>query len=205
MLAMRSVPFFDARGRHTALTGLGSVGIGGLALAVMFPRAVPVPAEWIVGSWLVFLTVLAWRDQATRQVPNWAVYPLMAAGLVRAILGGDAAFVPYWIVIWIGWCARVYGGGDAKFLLGLFGMFPNERMVWAFVIGVLATGVPALVWKYRGRWLPSLRGAAWRLVSRQFLPAPAELAASGRPGLYHYCLAGAVYVLWFAQQSKLPL
>jgi Flp pilus assembly protein protease CpaA len=146
---------------------------------------------------LVLLAWLAYRDQRTRQVPNWAVYALMLAALARAAMLREPVFLLFWGALWLAWSARVFGGGDAKLLMGLFGLFPNAQMLATFVGGVLVTGIPQVLWKYRGQWLSATRRAGWRIMSRQILPGVEELETQGRAGTWRYALIGAAYLMLF--------
>ena len=145
--------------------------------------------------------LLAWiaiHDLRTRRVPNWVTYPLMAVGVLRAIVFLDATFLLYWVGLWLLWSAHFMGGGDAKLLMGLFGLFPDFQFAWLVALCILVTGLPYLTYKYRHQWrsIPrALRRMLWRLITRQFLPSQAEFEKDAVPYAFSFCLAGGIYLL----------
>jgi hypothetical protein len=173
-----------------------------LALELAFPSLVSdgfVPVV-MVGMDALLLGI-AIGDLRTRRVPNLVTYPLMLAGIVRALWVHDPVFLLYWGALWLLWTARFIGGGDAKLLMGLFGLFPDMRMTWLVAASVFVTGVPYLVYKHRhaltnvSGWGSALRVLGMRLITLQLLPSPSEFDREAVPFAFSFCLAGAVY-LW---------
>jgi Flp pilus assembly protein protease CpaA len=173
-----------------------------LAFVLVLPGTLPIPAE--VSTRIAFIGIAALfvqislNDFKTRRVLNTVTYPLMAIGIVRAIAYRDGIFLLYWAVFFALWTTRFMGGGDAKLLMGLFGLFPDFQLAWFVAVSVLATGLPYLAYKYRHQWrtIPrALQRMLWRLITRQFLPSPAEFEKEAVPYAFSFCLAGAVYLL----------
>ena len=171
------------------------IGISVLALALVFPQVLPVPFLLVLGGMSALLLGVSLNDFRSHRVPNGVTYPLMLAGLVRAIALGDGVFVIYWLVFFSLWQMRFMGGGDAKLLMGLFGLFPDFQLAWLMVASILATGIPYLVFKYRRQWRSVPRALFWRLITRQFLPSQGEFENEAVPYAFSFCLGGAVY-LW---------
>jgi hypothetical protein len=119
----------------------------------------------------------------------------MLAGIVHAVVLGDPTFLVYWAVLWLAWSARFMGAGDAKLLMGLFGLWPDIRLAWTIAATIFLTGIPYLVIKYRGQWRGALRGLTWRLFTLQLLPSPEDFQKEAVPYAFSFCLAGGIY-LW---------
>ncbi len=115
--------------------------------------------------------------------------------VVRSIIERDASILFFWSVIFLLWSLHFYGGGDAKLLMGLFGLMPDIRLLWIVSIVLVVTGIPFLAHKY---WHTPPRalasGLSRRIQSGGFLPSDQELD-QGVPFAFAYCIAGAVY-LW---------
>jgi Flp pilus assembly protein protease CpaA len=171
------------------------IGIGALALGVVFPNTFALPAPLAVGGMLALFIGISINDFKTRRVPNAVTYPLMFIGIVRAIAFGDGIFLLYWAVFFTLWSARFMGGGDAKLLMGLFGLFPDSQLAWFVAVSVLVTGLPYLAYKYRHQWRTIPRTLFWRLLTRQFLPSQAEFEKDAVPYAFSFCLAGGIYLL----------
>ncbi len=140
------------------------------------------------------LAVLALQDLRTKRVSPLVTLPWMAVALARAVVLRDAALLPFWTGIVILWLLNFYGGGDAKLLMGLFGLWPTERLLWTAAIVSLAVGLPFLIAKHRRAPLRSVAGGlVLRLATLDVLPTAEELDR-GIPFAFAYCLAGAIYV-----------
>lgn len=176
-----------------------SASVAVLALVLVLPAVLPIPVE--VSSRIAFVGIAALfvqisvNDFKTRLVPNTITYPLMLIGLVRAIAFRDGIFLFYWAVLFTLWTVRFMGGGDAKLLMGLFGLYPDFQLVWFVAASIIVTGLPYLAYKYRHEWRTIPRAIFWRLITRQFLPSQAEFEKEAVPYAFSFCLAGAMYLL----------
>lgn len=180
-------------------------GIAFLAFALVFPRFFSdTPHVMAMLGMNALFIGIALHDLQTRRVPNLVTYPLMAGGILRAILLRDPGFLAYWGVLWLLWTARFMGGGDAKLLMGLFGLFPDIRMTWLVSASVLVTGIPFLTYKHRRAlisvrgWRSALRDLGLRLVTLQLLPSQIEFEKEAVPFAFSFCLAGAAYLSFYA-------
>ena len=165
------------------------------ALGLVFPDALPIPLPIAVLGISALFIWISINDFRTRRVPNVVTYPLMMVGVVRAIAFCDGIFLLYWVVFFTLWTTRFMGGGDAKLLMGLFGLFPDFQLAWLVAFGILVTGLPYLAYKYRHQWRTIPRALFWRLITRQFLPSQAEFEKDAVPYAFSFCLAGGVYLL----------
>lgn len=142
----------------------------------------------------VFIAVNDFRSQ---RVSPALTLTWMWMGIVRAIVLRDATFLAFWLMIFLLWSLHFYGGGDAKLLMGLFGLMPDVRLVWITSAVLLVTGVPVLVKKY---WRSSphvlVNGLSQRAQTGAWLPTDEELNR-GVPFAFAYCIAGALYMWWF--------
>lgn len=176
-----------------------SASVAVLALVLVLPAVLPIPVE--VSSRIAFVGIAALfvqisvNDFKTRLVPNTITYPLMLIGLVRAFAFRDGIFLLYWAVLFALWTVRFMGGGDAKLLMGLFGLYPDFQLVWFVAASILVTGLPYLAFKYRREWRTIPSAIFWRLITRQFLPSQAEFEKEAVPYAFSFCLAGATYLL----------
>ena len=171
------------------------IAIGVLALMLVFPQVLPVPLLVVLGAMSVLLLGISLNDFRTHRVPNGVTYPLMLVGLIRAMAMADAVFVIYWLVFFSLWQMRFMGGGDAKLLMGLFGLFPDFQFAWLMAASILVTGVPYLLLKYRNQWRTVPRAHIWGLITRQLHPTQGEFESEAVPYAFSFCLAGVVY-LW---------
>ncbi len=174
---------------------LTTLGLVALALVLVFPSLSSVPL-WVptVGMDALFVGI-AVKDLQEQRVPNRITYPLMLAGVVRAVLMRDASFVVYWGVLWLAWSVRFVGAGDAKLLMAFFGLWPDMALAYVVAGTILITGIPYLLYKYRRRWKQALRHLGWRLFTLRFLPSADEFEHEAVPYAFSFCLAGGIY-LW---------
>lgn len=176
-------------------------GIALLAFALVFPRLLSDTPDSVsmLGMDALFIGI-ALHDLRTRRVPNLVTYPLMAVGILRAMFLRDPGVLAYWGVLWLLWTARFMGGGDAKLLMGLFGLFPDMQMTWLVSASVLVTGIPFLIYKHRRAlvdvrgWWSVLHNLGLRLVTLQLLPSQSEFEKEAVPFAFSFCLAGAAYL-----------
>lgn len=145
----------------------------------------------------------AYRDLKTREIPNPLTLGMMAAGLVLSALhvyAGHLWFmvaVPVamaWILSWALWRAGLFGGGDAKLLMGisaLLPLFPDGTafipsfflvlalvsFVHFFLVGTALLARQGQVLHLVGFILAPLTvGASVYLLARRWLPFPAFAA-----------------------------
>ena len=106
---------------------------------------------WIGVGYAAFLTAIAVYDVRRRRIPNVAVYPAIAIGLVVAFVRPDG---PWWSYLLAGLSAAAFfivlaavsnggmGGGDAKLaaLIGLAAGWPGVLVAVfvAFAVGATA-------------------------------------------------------------------
>lgn len=168
---------------------------------VTIPFVIPtVPNEITLGAKITFIALgvfIAVNDFRTQTVSPALTLTWMWMGIVRAIVMRDPTFLAYWLVIFLLWSLHFYGGGDAKLLMGLFGLMPDLRLVWLTCAVLVVTGVPVLVKKY---WRTSPRvlasGLSQRAQTGAWLPTDEELNR-GVPFAFAYCIAGALYMWLF--------
>ncbi len=188
------MPLTAVRFLEGAYRSLVTVGIGLIALALVWREALPVPFPIALGGIHALFVWISWNDFKTRRVPNGVTYPLMAIGVVRAIALRDGVFLVYWLILFSLWMAHFMGAGDAKLLMGLFGLFPDIQLARLMGASILVTGIPYLLYKYRREWRSVPRALMWRLITGQLLPSEAEFESEAVPYAFAFCLAGAVYL-----------
>ncbi|MGG5817315.1 A24 family peptidase [Falsiroseomonas sp. HW251] len=151
---------------------------------------------------IALLGFAAWRDVATRTIPDGVSIALAGIGLVaRALHGLEAAAWSLGAALLLGLLLALLhargwlGGGDVKLATALaVGLDPLDT--WAMVVATaLAGGALALVYLILQRLLPAPRGSirrdnrslparllsaeAWRIRRRGPLPYGVAIAAGG--------------------------
>jgi Flp pilus assembly protein protease CpaA len=169
---------------------------------VYFTSAYPllILVKIAITAWLGLVAV--W-DSRTGFIPNWLTLPVVAVGGAFSLYVGPmetrVIMLLCWAVLLIVWRLYIFRGGDAKFLMGLFALFPRLDFILIFciVLFLVTLGlVIADLWRQRPE---ELRGKlAARLGARQFLPTSEELERRGRHYAWTFSLAGAValWLLW---------
>ena len=179
---------------------LTPIAVSLLALALVFPDALPIPSGVTLAGTIGLFAWISWNDFKTRRVPNSITYPLMAIGIARAIAFKDGSLLPYWALFFLLWTVRFMGGGDMKLLMGLFGLFPDFRLAQVMSVSILITGIPYLAYKYRHTWRTVPRTVFYRMITGQLLPSQAEFEKEAVPNAFSFCLGCAVYLLMRAAQ-----
>lgn len=157
----------------------------------------------------IYLAVAGVWDLKTRRVPNFLTLPGMGIVLLgRAIRIGiqvhagtlaqaEMAFLLYWAGIWMLWSAGMMGGGDAKLLMVLLGIFPTLEFLLLLLTVTGLTMAVVLVWRYaRRRRLGILIKGIWmRLTHGRIFPTDAELEAMGEPTAFLFAAAGMIKII----------
>ncbi len=142
-----------------------------------------------------YLVVLSVWDVCSGKMPWYLTLPAMLTAGVWQVWQGHWEILVVWLVIFLLWVLRFYGGGDAKLLMFLFALFPTERLLYVLVAVALVVGLPLLWRKYRGQNLVLLaQRAAFRLASGDISPSDEEWSQA-RPYTWLLALAGIV-CLW---------
>lgn len=163
----------------------------------------------VLAVFTLYLALVGAWDLKTLRVPNRLTLPAMVAVLlwraVRIVLHARAglpvlpelALLPYWAGIWMLWQVSMMGGGDAKLLMVLFGVFPKLEFLGILLAISGLTMALVLVLRYgRRRKLGLLvSGFLFRLTHGRLFPTEAELAAEGEPTAFLFSIAGMVMVL----------
>ena len=148
----------------------------------------------------IWLAIVAVWDSRTGLIPNWLTLPVALVGGALSLYAGPmearVILLLCWAVLLIIWQLHIFGGGDAKFLMGLFALFPRVDFALVFCIVLFLVTLALVVAAWRRQRPGDLgRGLAARLAERQFLPTSDELARRGRHYAWTFSLAGAV-ALW---------
>lgn len=166
----------------------------------------------------LYLALLGAWDLRTRLVPNKLVLPGIGAVLVWRLARiaymlhaglfdwSELSFlIPWAIICFVIWPMRVFGAGDGKLLMVLFGVFPTIEflVVLLIVSGVIMLAV--LVIRYgRRRRLTQL--VAWLTVwlyghGGRLRPTRAELDVLGEPTAFLFALAGMIHMIMIASRG----
>lgn len=101
-----------------------------------------------------------------RRFPNWLSLPMLLVVAVWRVLTGDpihwlVLFVAVWGYFYWAWTRGFMGGGDAKGLMVLSGLWPTWQAMLAFLVWLAATlflyGLGAVLFHNRGNL-----GKTWR-------------------------------------------
>ncbi|MCC7165508.1 MAG: prepilin peptidase [Anaerolineae bacterium] len=127
-----------------------------VAWSLFDPRFAPLtfldPRALVLASILLAAGAI---DLAKGVVPIEITYPLMLAGIVRAMVVGDPSFLLYWFALAIIYLFNVVGGGDMKLLMGMFGLWPHLEFFIVMEIVIIATHLPIVL--YRRLQIENLR------------------------------------------------
>lgn len=164
--------------------------------------------QWVVRLGLTgLLAGLAIYDWRRRRVPNWAVQPLLLAGVVLLLARLGRGQVGLAALAWVGgtwaaclvlWWLRAFGGGDMKLVMALIALVPEAQLIYLLLAAALGGLLLNLAF---GEGRVGLRRFAALLAtaSQGALPTRAEIAAAyrarGRPITFAFSLAGITY-LW---------
>jgi len=153
---------------------------------------------------LALLVIAAWRDVATRTIPNWISLLLLALGAVRflqdpsALVQSAGAALLLFLLLLVFYSRGFIGGGDVKLMTALaVGLSPLDS--YRFVVATaIAGGILAVAYVMTSFRLPeqpmtkrtSLLGRvaaieSWRIRKRGPLPYGVAIAAGGAFVLLH--------------------
>ncbi|MFO7917086.1 MAG: A24 family peptidase [Anaerolineae bacterium] len=171
----------------------------------------------------VWLVVVPAVDLLHRRIANWLVVPVILCGVVWQIYRSGTGrssvllFIAIsWMVIFAIWRVHIFGGGDAKFLMALFALFPDERFLLLVCLGVVLVAIPFFLWTRRrdfragpveterapekeGRapfCVSSLADLVYAWKTRVSWPSRKKLESRGQPFVWGFALPGVVYVWW---------
>ena len=131
----------------------------------------------LIMLWVAALTVIDWR---TRQVPNWAVYPLTPVALVvvwfwplhGAYGPSEALYIAAGLIACgVIWYWRVLSGGDIKLAVPLVILLPDAAFYWAFLgVGAVGSVLMLMLWD-GGAGRNRLRSLFFTTLTGQRLPS----------------------------------
>lgn len=162
-----------------------------------------------MGLLAIYLTVVGVWDLRTRKVPNFLTLPAMglvlvwrAVRIVLAVRHGqpvspELTFIWYWLGAWLLWSLGAMGGGDAKLLMVLFGIFPTGRFLALLLVVSGSIMALLLMWRY---WQQKRLGMffknLWvRARMGRFFPNRRQVELEGEPTAFLFSLAGMVMIL----------
>lgn len=154
----------------------------------------------VVTLWLVVVSIWDLRE---RRIPNWLVMPVMLAALGWQAYTSvthkttEIVFVLIaWVVVFLLWQVGVWGGGDAKLLMGLLAMFPNQSFLFLFCLCVLVVTLPLMLAKLAARlWRRFKHHNEAQDGERESIwPSRDKLRDKGRAYAWAFALPGVIYV-----------
>ncbi len=107
---------------------------------------------------LCFLGIASISEIRTRRFSNWGTHPALVAVAAWRLLNGEWQFLLLWGVWYYIWMRGWYGGGDAKVLMFVTGVW----LGWGYPIA-LAVGL-ALVYVLWAYWLKRGDLLVWLLT-----------------------------------------
>ncbi len=186
-----------SQGLVRAYETLLPLAAGALAFALVFPTALHASFPIVFVGMTALMLWISLMDFRIHRVPNWVTYPMMLAGVGRALAFADGTMLVYWVVILSLWQVHFIGGGDAKLLMGFFGIFPDFQLAQLMAASILVTGLPYLAFKYRHEWRSIPKALFFRLITRQLLPSETEFEKEAVPYAFSFCLGCVVYLFLF--------
>ena len=149
----------------------------------------------LIGATSLFMLSVAIIDLGTRRVPLWLTLPAMIGAIVYQLWWGGniTGLIIAWGVAFLMWKLKLYGGGDAKVLMALFGFYPLLSLAWAQVAVSLSVAVPWLLFKYRHQLQKSMVTVGTMAVTGNIFPATRGYRKNGHPVIWVYALG---WLLW---------
>lgn len=169
---------------------------------------VKILAQLVIVGWMVAVSIM---DHLTGRIPNWTTAPVflgvgvlrlvVATGLVPGVAPSRlslAFMLVAWVILFILWMLNFIGGGDTKFLMALFALFPGMEFTFVLALILLVIMVPILLLEWRGTSLRAAgRGLRSRLLTGQVLPTQEELQEKGRRYIWTYAIPAIVYTVFY--------
>ncbi len=159
----------------------------------------------------ILLVGLASYDLYRAHVPNVVVMPLMVAVIplvaVRLltsemIWGQVLLIIITWLICFGLWWMHTVGAGDAKLVMTLVGIFPDNRLLLAILLSLLLGSLATLIVRSGRAGLAQSGTILIASVVAHKLPTRAEIHAAyknrGSPTLIWISLGGLFY-LWGLQ------
>jgi prepilin peptidase CpaA len=121
---------------------------------------------------VVVLGVATFTDLRSHRIPNWLVFPFLAAGPVvsvwlhgwqglgQSLEGAALGLVIYGFLFWMGGM----GAGDVKLCVAIGAWIGPSQLFIALVITGMAGGIMVLIWAAFGGFLKELFGGASSLA-----------------------------------------
>lgn len=165
--------------------------------------------------WMVHIS---YGDHMRGRIPNRMTAPVfLGVGLYRLLegalhLGGKGwpqvvGLLLAWSVLFGMWMLHFMGGGDAKFLMALFALFPAVEFLAVLAFGLLIIMVVVLAVEALQK-RPSLGkvvdGWRARLLTGQFLPTEAELQTRGRRYAWTFAIPAAIFTWIYWEWPAVP-
>lgn len=158
--------------------------------------------------WMVAISILDTRDGI---IPNRLTGPVMLGfGAFQIGYGLLTVFVPSldaeyhrifgllvaFAIVFGLWMLHFIGGGDAKFLMAMFALFPTMRFVAVLAFILLILTVALLAQSLWGHSPAEIGRRAWaRIVTGNVLPTREELDERGKRYAWTFAVPGIVYAM----------
>jgi Flp pilus assembly protein protease CpaA len=180
-------------------------------LAILIYVVLIHPAQTIVVrvGLSIVLIGLAIIDLYRARVPNLVILPLVLAVVpltaMRLMMnelswGHMALIVITWATCFCLWWMRAIGGGDAKLVMVLAGIFPDNRLLLAILLGLLVGSTATLVIRHGHTGLRRTNSILVTTLSRCVLPTRAEIRETYRtrssPVVARISAGGLLYLWW---------
>jgi len=137
----------------------------------------------------------AWCDRRTGLIPNALTLSLIGLGLLYQVLWGHNFWFPlFWAGAWLLWALWVWGGGDAKLVMGIFTFYPTREALVAFSLTLLLLGLGVLL-RRLGKGAFRVIGLSLLRMARLSFPSEEELLAAGGRDSWILAVGGIVCAL----------
>jgi Flp pilus assembly protein protease CpaA len=181
-------------------------------------------STWAVAELVTKLALTAWLvrvsygDHMSGRIPNRLTAPVFfGVGLYRLAEGAlhlnghgwpqVVGLLFAWGLLFAMWMLHFIGGGDAKFLMALFALFPRVEFLAVLAFGLLAIMIVVLAFeavKRREGAGSYLRRWRARLLTGQILPTEAELQTHGRRYAWTFAIPAAFFMWIYWQWPQAP-
>lgn len=161
---------------------------------------------------------ISYGDHMSGRIPNRLTAPVfLGIGLYRLLEGGlhlggkgwlqVIGLLVAWGILFGMWMLHFLGGGDAKFLMALFALFPSIEFLAVLAFGLLIIMIIVLAVETLrkrpsfGRVIENWRA---RLLTGQILPTEAELQSRGRRYAWTFAIPAMVFTWIYWEWPAVP-
>lgn len=155
--------------------------------------AIGVGAEAARGHWASVVLLVVLLLDADRRLPRTVTAPLTLLNVLFAQNAGYGEVTIVWLIAYLLWdVVPLLGGGDAQLVMGLFGLYPDLRLVWGWLAAQAIVIPIVLIRRYRTRAVRVVAQTTMDFLAR---PSATPAQTTRIPGAVLIAIPSLIY-LW---------